>query len=279
MTVISFAQVCLATMIIGIYVFDVKIGSNPFLLTREVFTRMHPDISSARLSEPGGHAGWQRAEPDIAELLDGDPSARTVSWICIHHRSFCICDCGIMEERLCGWTKAALPWSLFSAAILGLGIMMGARWAYESLNIRRLLGLGPGRKCFPGSLAGHGGGNSYPGDLQFYRAFPAAYLFLFSRELYTDTLFNLSHQKRGPGRIPRFMPSRAPDSTGSCGIFCLVFLMPWTHALYMLDTKRSRYIIKEENSYSREFWMFIGSLVFFLSAGVYYYFYFTAGCQ
>ena len=30
MTVISFAQFCLATMIIGLYIFDFKIGSNPF---------------------------------------------------------------------------------------------------------------------------------------------------------------------------------------------------------------------------------------------------------
>ena len=32
------------------------------------------------------------------------------------------------------WTKPALPWSLFSTAILGTGIMMGAAWAYESLT-------------------------------------------------------------------------------------------------------------------------------------------------
>src|SRR5688572_33065538 len=37
MAVLSFAQVCLATMIVGIYVFDIKIGSSPFLLTRHVF--------------------------------------------------------------------------------------------------------------------------------------------------------------------------------------------------------------------------------------------------
>src|SRR6185436_16168665 len=34
MTVVSFAQVCLATMIAGIYIFDWKMGSNPFELLR-----------------------------------------------------------------------------------------------------------------------------------------------------------------------------------------------------------------------------------------------------
>src|ERR1700716_2091359 len=35
MTVVSFAQFCLATMLAGLYVFGHKIGSNPFILLRE----------------------------------------------------------------------------------------------------------------------------------------------------------------------------------------------------------------------------------------------------
>ncbi|MEI9934896.1 MAG: cytochrome c biogenesis protein CcsA [Ferruginibacter sp.] len=30
--------------------------------------------------------------------------------------------------------KPALPFALFSACVLGVGIMMGAKWAYESLS-------------------------------------------------------------------------------------------------------------------------------------------------
>jgi cytochrome c-type biogenesis protein CcmF len=37
MSVISFSQFCLATMILGVYLFGLKIGSNPFLLVREMF--------------------------------------------------------------------------------------------------------------------------------------------------------------------------------------------------------------------------------------------------
>ena len=39
-----------------------------------------------------------------------------------------------MEKGSWRLDKGPVPWSLFSAAILGLGIMMGARWAYESLS-------------------------------------------------------------------------------------------------------------------------------------------------
>jgi cytochrome c-type biogenesis protein CcmF len=51
---------------------------------------------------------------------------------------------GLWKKDFGGWTKIALPWSLFSAAILGTGIMLGAIWAYESLNLWWLLGVGPG---------------------------------------------------------------------------------------------------------------------------------------
>ena len=32
------------------------------------------------------------------------------------------------------WVKPALPWALFSGCVLGVGIMMGGKWAYESLS-------------------------------------------------------------------------------------------------------------------------------------------------
>jgi len=37
MTIISFAQLCLATMILGLYFGDTRVGINPFLLTRQFF--------------------------------------------------------------------------------------------------------------------------------------------------------------------------------------------------------------------------------------------------
>jgi cytochrome c-type biogenesis protein CcmF len=48
-------------------------------------------------------------------------------------------------------------------------------------------------------------------------------------------------------------------------IFVLVFLVPALF-LFIKRYKHIPAIVKEESSYSREFWMFIGSLVFFLSA-------------
>ena len=41
---------------------------------------------------------------------------------------------GLWTKDYKGWTKPALPWALFSGGVFSLGIMMGAAWAYESLN-------------------------------------------------------------------------------------------------------------------------------------------------
>jgi cytochrome c-type biogenesis protein CcmF len=46
--------------------------------------------------------------------------------------SFCLAGLWIRKYR--DWVRPALPWALFSGAILGLGILMGGYWAYETLN-------------------------------------------------------------------------------------------------------------------------------------------------
>lgn len=142
MTVISFAQFCLATMIAGIYVFGEKIGSNPFILLRD---------SGVLDNAPALHLNFdvnQPLRPDyMASIKDGNDLNPLLQnyWMVIHPPvlflgfastliPFAFAVAGLWTKRLTGWTKAALPWALFSAAIFGVGIMMGAAWAYESLT-------------------------------------------------------------------------------------------------------------------------------------------------
>jgi cytochrome c-type biogenesis protein CcmF len=47
---------------------------------------------------------------------------------------FAFCMAGLWKRRYEDWVKPTLPWALFSAGVLGLGIIMGAVWAYETLN-------------------------------------------------------------------------------------------------------------------------------------------------
>jgi cytochrome c-type biogenesis protein CcmF len=41
---------------------------------------------------------------------------------------------GLMKKDYSGWIKLAVPWTLTATAILGLGIMLGGFWAYETLG-------------------------------------------------------------------------------------------------------------------------------------------------
>ncbi|MGZ3845799.1 MAG: cytochrome c biogenesis protein CcsA, partial [Flavisolibacter sp.] len=139
MTVVSFAQVLLATMLLGVTILGLKVGSNPFILSRNsglldnapIFHTMDGTLRSDYLSSftdgndlnPLLQNYWMVIHPPV--LFLGFAST-------IIPFSFAIA--GLWTRRFTEWTKAALPWSLFSAGILGLGIMMGAAWAYESLN-------------------------------------------------------------------------------------------------------------------------------------------------
>ncbi len=151
MAVFALVQAFLASMILGTVIpgIELKIGSSPFLLLRDVMVdapvfAMNPDF------RPEDGTG-------LNPLLQN-------YWMVIHPPTlflgfattlvpFAFCMAGIWRKRYESWIKPALPWAIFSAAVLGLGIMMGAYWAYETLKLRRLLELGPGRKRSVYSLA------------------------------------------------------------------------------------------------------------------------------
>ncbi len=134
--------VFLATMIVGIYIFDVKIGSNPFILLRD----------SGVLNEaPAMHVNFDLSQPIrpdyLSMITDGNDLNPLLQnyWMVIHPPilflgfastliPFAFAMAGIWTKDIKGWVTRAIPWTLFSVAFLGLGIMMGAKWAYESLN-------------------------------------------------------------------------------------------------------------------------------------------------
>ncbi|MEQ9438209.1 MAG: cytochrome c biogenesis protein CcsA [Cyclobacteriaceae bacterium] len=132
MAVFALVQAFLASMILGTVIpgIELKVGSSPFLLLRDVMTdapvfAMNPDF------QPEDGTG-------LNPLLQN-------YWMVIHPPTlflgfattlvpFAFCIAGIWRRKYESWIKPALPWAIFSAAVLGLGIMMGAYWAYETLN-------------------------------------------------------------------------------------------------------------------------------------------------
>lgn len=130
MTIFALVQAFLASMILGVVILDYKVGSSPFIMLRDFMVdapifKMKPDY----VPEDG---------TGLNPLLQN-------YWMVIHPPTlflgfattlipFSFCIAGLWLRKYKEWVRPALPWALFSGLVLGLGILMGGYWAYETLN-------------------------------------------------------------------------------------------------------------------------------------------------
>lgn len=129
MTIFALVQAFLVSMIMGVVIFNLKIGSSPFLLLRDVMDDPIFTISPNFVPEDGSGLNpllqnyWMVIHPPTLFLgfaLTLVPFAYVIA--------------GLWKKEYKSWIRPALPWSILGAGILGLGIIMGAIWAYETLN-------------------------------------------------------------------------------------------------------------------------------------------------
>jgi cytochrome c-type biogenesis protein CcmF len=262
LTVINFAQFCIATMLLGIYIFNVKIGNNPFILFREQMPELPLFTNPDYLSLPRVHEG-----NDLNTLLQN-------YWMVIHPPilflgfastivPFAFAYAGLVNKDH-SWAGSALSWSGFSAAILGTGIMMGAAWAYESLSFGGYWAWDPVENAslvpWLVLVAGLHTNLIYKNSGYSLKTTYLFYILSFVLVLYSS--FLTKSGVLGDTSVHAFTDS----GTGfQLGAFVLVFLIPGLY-LFFLRRKDIPVITREENTYSREFWMFIGSLVLFLGS-------------
>lgn len=132
MTIFALVQAFLASMILGVVIpgLDLKVGSTPFLLLREAMPelpvwKMNPDFipKDGNGLNPLLQNYWMVIHPPT--LFLGFASTLI---------PFTFAMAGLWTRRTTEWIRPALPWALLSALILGVGILMGAYWAYETLN-------------------------------------------------------------------------------------------------------------------------------------------------
>ena len=130
MAVFSGVQLFLVSMILGVVLGGVKIGSSPFILLRDFLT----DLPVFKLNPnfvPKDGTG-------LNALLQN-------YWMVIHPPTlflgfaltlvpFAFAIAGLWKRELTTWVKPALPWTLIGGGVLGVGVVMGAYWAYETLN-------------------------------------------------------------------------------------------------------------------------------------------------
>jgi cytochrome c-type biogenesis protein CcmF len=262
MTVVSMAQFFLLFMILGVYVFDMRLGNSPFTLTRnEIVAPIFQQANYLSFIKDGMGLNvllrnyWMVIHPPV--LFFG--FASTII-------PFAYAYAGIQTKRYGDWVKPVLPWALMSACVLGVGIMMGGKWAYESLSFGGYWAWDPveNASLVPWLLliaglhtmvvfkaTGHSLRASY---------FFAILSFVFV--LYSTFLTRTGIL--GDTSVHSFTEESIVIKT-MLKLFLAAFALP-ALILFLVNYNKIPAIHKEENTDSREFWMFIGSLVFFLTA-------------
>ena len=263
MTVVSFMQFCLATMLVGIYFFNAKMGSSPFVLLRN-------EMKDAPIFSQANYLSFVKDGNGLNALLQN-------YWMVIHPPilflgfastivPFAYAIAGLWTKDHKGWTRPAIPWAVFSGAILGVGIMMGAAWAYESLTFGGYWAWDPVENAslvpWLVMIAGLHTNLIFKSSGYSLKSTYIFYILSFILVLYSTFLTRSGIL--GDTSVHAFTDL---GMNLQLVLFLLAFLVP-AFTLYFMRSKEIPTIIKEENTYSREFWMFIGALVFFLSGMV-----------
>ena len=129
LAVVALCQAFLLSMIVGLRLGPVPVGASPFATLAEKF----PDAPMLQV------AGFVPADGQGLNDLLQNP------WMTIHPPTlfvgftllmvpFAFAVAGLVRRRYTQWVRPALPWALAGSGILGVGIMMGGWWAYETLS-------------------------------------------------------------------------------------------------------------------------------------------------
>jgi cytochrome c-type biogenesis protein CcmF len=261
MTVLMLSQVALTSMLIGVNILGYKLGSSPFELLRTA-------MANAPI--------FKRADY-LSKIADGNGLNPLLQnyWMVIHPPTlffgfattvvpFAFAIAGLWKRDYTGWIRQALPWGLVSAMVLGTGIIMGGFWAYESLSFGGYWAWDPveNASLIPWLIliAGvhvvliykHSGNSLSVGFILILTAF---LLVLYATFLTRSGIL-------GNSSVHSFTDL---GMSGQLLVFLLMFVVLAT-VMMVLRWKEIPKSEKDEEIYTREFWMFIGSLVLVISA-------------
>jgi len=264
MAIISLVQVCLATFILGIHFGpEIRFGSTPFALLRNTMQ------GAPIFSQPNY----------LSFITDGNGlnvSLRNY-WMVIHPPvlflgfaasliPFAFCIAALWKGDYKSFVKPTLAWSLFNGAVLGTGIMMGGAWAYESLNFGGYWAWDPVENAslvpWLTLIAGlH--------TLLVYKSTGRAFTITMVLLLITHLLVWYSTFLTRTGILGKTSVHAFTGDGKALTYHLLIVLGILMVVAIGLLVRRWRAMPKiktEEATLSREFWMFIGSVVLFLSS-------------
>lgn len=263
---LSVVQGILVTMILGVYIAGTKIGLSPFVLIREL-----PENAALP---------WTRL-PDYLQQIEAFSDGTGLNpllqnyWMTIHPPTlflgfasvvvpFLFAMAGLMRKDHKSWLKPALPWTFFSISILGTGILMGGAWAYEALSFGGFWAWDPVENAsLVPWLVLVGAGHLMLIERNRGGAAHSMYLFVilaFFFILYSTFLTRSG--VLGDTSVHSFVDLGLNGQL----LFLLFTFVVLPLAFYFYSFKSIPKGSGNEEFWSREFWMFVGSLLLFVSA-------------
>lgn len=266
MSIISIAQVFLASMLLGIYIFDYKIGSNPFILIRN-----QPENIGLPWTQL---ANYIERIPMFQDGRGLNPLLQNY-WMTIHPPTlflgfaftvvpFAYAITGLWKKQYTEWIKPALPWTYFGVAVLGIGILMGGAWAYEALSFGGFWAWDPveNASLVPWIVMV---GGAHLMLITKKNGQSVFITFLFNILTFILILYSTFLTRSG---ILGESSVHAFTDLGMSGqlLIYLFFFLLLGFLLLFANWKNFPKQTEEEGLWSREFWMFVGAIVLLVSA-------------
>lgn len=262
LSVVSLSQVFVTSMMLGVHFFSFRIGGSPFTLLRETYINVQDSIFT---------------NPDyISMLKDGNglnPLLENI-WMTIHPPilflgyalalvPFAYAISGLVRKEYYSWIKIALPWILLSLTLLGAGILLGGAWAYVSLTFGGFWSWDPveNSSLVPWMTLIAGLHFLVIARKQHYALLAA---FIFITLSYVLVLYASFLTRSGVLADSSAHSFADNGMTAQLLVFLLVFL---GLSIFLIGIRIKKFSEKtSEILLSREFWMFLGSIIIVLAA-------------
>lgn len=163
-----------------------------------------------------------------------------------------------------GWLRPVTTWAIFSAAILGTGILMGGAWAYEALSFGGYWAWDPveNMSLVPWMILVAGVHTNLIANASGYSIKSTYIFYVLSFLMIVYSTFLTRSGILGDTSAHAFTEMGLEwQLVGYIAFFALGSLILYLTRLKEVPTKE-----KEESLYAKEFWMFIGAIVLFFGS-------------
>ncbi len=262
MTIFSFSQVFILSMLLGIRFGEVSIGMDPFLLLRQAPENMdnhffHNPGYLSMITDGNGlnpllRNFWMMSHPPVTFI---GYAAVLVP--------FCYAVAALWRRQFHAWIRPAMPWMILGVLFLGAGILLGGVWAYESLTFGGFWAWDPieNASLVPWLVLVAGLHLMRISQKRRHTYFPA---FLFTLLAFILVIY-ASYLTRSGVLSDTSVHSFGRDGMG---IHILWYMLVFLGISLFLLFRHYRQLPGKasEHFFTREFWLLAGSLVLVLSA-------------